>query len=66
MKYNNIDILNYLDIFQICDSTFPIGSFNHSFGMENYLYNNKIKKILNLEHGFSIILRLNLNMEKDY
>ncbi|HHB0784561.1 TPA: urease accessory UreF family protein [Enterococcus faecium] len=44
MKYNNIDILNYLDIFQICDSTFPIGSFNHSFGMENYLYNNKIKK----------------------
>ena len=26
-----------LDLFQICDSTFPIGSFNHSFGMENYL-----------------------------
>ncbi|EPI5724205.1 TPA: urease accessory UreF family protein [Enterococcus hirae] len=38
------EFLNYLDVFQICDSTFPIGSFNHSFGMENYLYNKTIKK----------------------
>ena len=33
-----------LDLFQICDSTFPIGSFNHSFGMENYLSDGRIKK----------------------
>lgn len=36
--------LNYLEVFQICDSTFPIGTFNHSFGMENYLRTNVIKK----------------------
>ena len=23
--------LNYLEVFHICDSTFPIGTFNHSF-----------------------------------
>ena len=33
-----------LDLFQICDSTFPIGSFDHSFGMENYLSDGRIKK----------------------
>lgn len=26
-----------LEVFQVCDSTFPIGSFNHSYGMETYL-----------------------------
>lgn len=36
--------LRYLEVFQICDSTFPIGTFNHSFGMENYLRTNVIKK----------------------
>ena len=34
--------LNTLRIIQICDSNFPVGSFNHSFGMESYLRNNKI------------------------
>ena len=38
------EILNYLEAFQICDSTFPIGTFNHSFGMENYLHDWRIKK----------------------
>lgn len=33
-----------LEVFQVCDSTFPIGTFNHSFGLENYLYCRKIKK----------------------
>jgi urease accessory protein len=28
---------NLLNILQICDSAFPIGSFNHSYGMETYL-----------------------------
>lgn len=34
----------YLEVMQICDSTFPIGTFNHSFGMENYLHLRAIKK----------------------
>ncbi len=34
----------YLEVMQICDSTFPIGTFNHSFGMENYLHMRTIKK----------------------
>lgn len=33
-----------LEVFQVCDSTFPIGTFNHSFGLGNYLYRRKIKK----------------------
>lgn len=32
-----------LEAFQICDSTFPIGTFNHSFGMENYLSRRVIR-----------------------
>lgn len=35
----NMKILN---IMQICDSNFPVGSFNHSFGMETYLRNGDI------------------------
>ena len=35
---------HYLEVFQVCDSTFPIGTFNHSFGMENYLSRRKIRK----------------------
>lgn len=44
MKNELAKKLNYLEVFQICDSTFPIGTFNHSFGMENYLRTNVIKK----------------------
>lgn len=38
------NIQTLVDVFQVCDSTFPIGTFNHSFGMENYLVRHKIKK----------------------
>lgn len=31
-----------LNILQVCDSAFPIGSFNHSYGMETYLRENVI------------------------
>ncbi|MGL4761733.1 MAG: urease accessory protein UreF [Sarcina sp.] len=27
---------------QLCDSQFPVGSFNHSYGMENYLRTEKV------------------------
>ncbi|MDO4588832.1 MAG: urease accessory protein UreF [Fusobacterium sp.] len=36
----NMKILN---VMQICDSNFPVGSFNHSFGMETYLRDGDIK-----------------------
>jgi urease accessory protein len=35
--------ISLLEVFQICDSTFPVGTFNHSYGMENFLYERKIK-----------------------
>ncbi|MGQ5709888.1 urease accessory protein UreF [Lactobacillus sp. PSON] len=44
MKNELNEKINYLEVFQICDSTFPIGTFNHSFGMENYLRRNVINK----------------------
>lgn len=31
-----------LEVLQICDSTFPIGSFNHSYGFETYLRNKQV------------------------
>ena len=39
---SNIRTSDFLEIVQVCDSTFPIGTFNHSFGMENYLREEKI------------------------
>ena len=41
MQIDN-DILKHLRVIQICDSNFPIGSFNHSYGMETYL---RLKKV---------------------
>lgn len=40
----DLSVKTILDVFQVCDSTFPIGTFNHSFGMENYLYRRVIRK----------------------
>lgn len=31
-----------LAMLQLCDSQFPVGSFNHSYGMENYLRTGKV------------------------
>ena len=45
MPINN-NILDVLKVIQICDSNFPIGSFNHSYGMETYL---RLKKVYNTE-----------------
>lgn len=44
---------NILEVFQVCDSTFPIGTFNHSFGMENYLS----RKVIRKAPGFRIWIR---------
>lgn len=40
---------NLLNIMQICDSNFPVGSFNHSFGMETYLRDGDIKDTATLK-----------------
>ncbi|MGL5649588.1 MAG: urease accessory protein UreF [Clostridium sp.] len=37
---NNLKVLK---IMQLCDSNFPVGSFNHSYGMETYLRDDRIK-----------------------
>ena len=42
----NMKILN---VMQICDSNFPVGSFNHSFGMETYLRDGDIKDTATLK-----------------
>ncbi|WP_297631978.1 urease accessory protein UreF [uncultured Clostridium sp.] len=42
MLISHIDTKKFLEIMQICDSNFPIGSFNHSYGMETYLRDDRI------------------------
>lgn len=51
-KHNLQTLLDHLEVFQICDSTFPIGTFNHSFGMENYLHDRRIKKAPDFQTWF--------------
>lgn len=41
MKSKN-KILEMLNVMQICDSNFPVGSFNHSYGMETYIRDRRI------------------------
>lgn len=38
----NNKIIDILRVMQLCDSNFPIGSFNHSYGMETYLRDYRI------------------------
>lgn len=38
------DMAVLLEAFQICDSTFPIGTFNHSFSMETYNAEGSMRK----------------------
>lgn len=42
INYKDNKILDVLRVIQICDSNFPIGSFNHSYGMETYLRDYRI------------------------
>lgn len=54
---NMPDVMTYAHLFQVCDSTFPIGSFNHSFGMENYLSDRRIRKASQFEEWFESYFR---------
>lgn len=55
-KNNENNIINVLRIIQICDSNFPIGSFNHSYGMESYLRNNSITDANSLKEYLDMFL----------
>ena len=56
IKSNEDNIINVLRVIQICDSNFPVGSFNHSYGMESYLRNNKITNSENLKEYIDVFL----------
>lgn len=49
-------ILKVLKIIQLCDSNFPVGSFNHSYGMETYLRKDKIKNTETFRNWLKIYL----------
>ncbi|MDV4151835.1 urease accessory protein UreF [Clostridium sp. AL.422] len=55
-KNSENNIINILRVIQICDSSFPIGSFNHSYGMETYLRNNKINSTESLKEYLHVFL----------
>ncbi len=55
-KNSENNIINILPVMQICDSSFPIGSFNHSYGMETYLRNNNITSTKGLEEYIDVFL----------
>lgn len=55
-KSSENNIINILHVLQICDSSFPIGSFNHSYGMETYLRNNMITNTKSLEEYLHVFL----------
>ena len=49
-------ILKVLKIIQLCDSNFPVGSFNHSYGMETYLRKDEIKNTETFRNWINIYL----------
>ena len=55
-KNNENNIINILRIIQICDSSFPVGAFNHSYGMESYLRNDKITNMESLKEYIDVFL----------
>lgn len=46
-----------LEVFQLCDSTFPIGTFNHSYGMETYLRNDQVTDNASFEKWMRTFLK---------
>ncbi|MDO4536514.1 MAG: urease accessory protein UreF [Clostridium perfringens] len=49
-------ILEVLRIIQLCDSNFPVGSFNHSYGMETYLRKDEIENTKTFRNWLKIYL----------
>ncbi|EKY24610.1 urease accessory protein UreF [Clostridium celatum] len=57
MLINNNDILNVLRVIQVCDSNFPVGSFNHSYGMETYLRLNRVYNANTFREWLNVYLK---------
>ena len=55
MPINN-SITDVLKVIQICDSNFPIGSFNHSYGMETYLRLKKVYDTITFREWIKVYL----------
>ncbi|MGL5616449.1 MAG: urease accessory protein UreF [Sarcina sp.] len=51
---NNLKVLQLL---QLCDSNFPIGSFNHSYGMETYLRSDEIDDAKSFRNWLDLYLK---------
>ena len=46
-----------LEVFQVADSTFPIGTFNHSFGLENYIWRREVDDVEGFEAWLAAYFR---------
>lgn len=55
MPINN-NVSDVLKVIQICDSNFPVGSFNHSYGMETYLRLKKVYDTKTFREWLSVYL----------
>lgn len=53
----SLETVEILRMLQLCDSQFPVGSFNHSYGMENYLRIGKIKDTETLNSWLKAFLK---------
>ncbi|MGL4761725.1 MAG: urease accessory protein UreF [Sarcina sp.] len=53
----SLDTVEILRMLQLCDSQFPVGSFNHSYGMENYLRTGKIDDAKSLNEWLKAFLK---------
>ena len=52
----NESIIDVLRVIQMCDSNFPVGSFNHSFGLETYLRNDLINNTNDMRKWLKVFL----------
>ncbi|WP_028400544.1 urease accessory protein UreF [Ectobacillus panaciterrae] len=49
-----------LSLLQICDSNFPSGAFSHSFGLETYIYEQKIHDPKTFTHALGTYVKTQL------
>lgn len=57
MSKESSSLVTRMKVFQVCDSTFPIGTFNHSFGMESYIASGRIKTSADFEEWLDSFMR---------
>lgn len=57
MNQDLSQLVTRMKVFQVCDSTFPIGTFNHSFGMESYIASGRITNASEFEEWLDSYMR---------